>query len=205
MSIIKTYEPSIRRALRQIRGYTDGLCRNVSYYLIFLSLTYAQFYKDPLYFQARRLYYEAVEKKESLPQAQLLWKKLESSYGPLPTIQAYNFCLDALKARYSWSPLEKAKYFRRATEGLDRLVAQNPQDPEIRFLRGSFYYYIGAIFSSFREKACQDMQVLTQHLLSSFEDLKEKYGQQATHAMRDFVLRSGCVPAHEVARLRKLS
>ncbi|MGQ9863889.1 MAG: hypothetical protein ACUVRD_05355 [Bacteroidia bacterium] len=165
----------------------------------------AQLHRDPIYKEARYAYYQAVEKKEFLPRAEYLWKKLEDSYGPLPTIQAYKFCLDALKARYSWLPWEKAKYFRSATEGLDWLVDRNPQEPEIRFLRGSFYYYVGVIFPSFREKACQDMRVITQHLLNSFEALKEKYGQQAVYAMRDFILQSGCVSSQELTRLRKLN
>lgn len=161
------------------------------------------FYADLLYRQAQRLYFQAVQEEKYMPQAEAAVQTLLRRYGPEPPLQMYLYGLTALKARYAWNPLDKGRYFRQAVAQMDAQVARTPDDVEVRFLRGSFYYYLPAFLGK-REAARQDLATVAS-LLQAHPDLyRTRYSPEVLQAIVGFLRQSGWIPKEQMQRLEVL-
>lgn len=161
------------------------------------------FYSDNLYKKAQKLYFLAVQSERYMEEAERAIQSLIRIYGPQPPIQMYLYGLTALKARYSLNPLQKRDFFYQAVSQMDAMVRQCPNDPEIRFLRGSFYYYL-PFFLGKRKEAEDDLRTLTRLLLQSPDLYRKRYTSEVLQAIVGFLEQSGWIEKGEIQRLRRL-
>ncbi|MEN2993250.1 MAG: hypothetical protein ABDH91_06825 [Bacteroidia bacterium] len=163
----------------------------------------AEIYADAAYTQAQRLYFAAVQSETYVDTAVAAFQALKRRYGEMPTIQAYLCGLLALRARYALNPFKKAAYFQQAVAGLDSLVNRYPSDPEVRFLRGTFYFYLPGFLGK-RAEAQKDIADLTDLLLRHTLAYRAKYHPEVLKAIIDFLAGTGWVAKEKIAALRKL-
>lgn len=165
--------------------------------------TTTDFYSDSLYRRAQRLYFLAVQSERYLAEAQKAFQSLIQRYGPQPPLQMYLYGLTALKARYSLNPLKKRDYFFQAVSQMDATVERYPEDVEIRFLRGSFYYYLPSFLGK-RKAAEDDLRTLTHLLLSQPEVWRKRYDPEVLRAIVSFLKQSGWIDISQISRLESL-
>jgi len=96
----------------------------------------------------RETFYVAVDEEAT---AYSLMEYIERTYPGSwksypPVVAGYYASLEGLKGRHSLNPLKKMRFVRNAIAYMDPLVAENPGNLEIRFLRFSFYQQIPAFF-----------------------------------------------------------
>ncbi|RMF49125.1 MAG: hypothetical protein D6750_06565 [Bacteroidetes bacterium] len=161
------------------------------------------FYSDSLYRQAQRWYFLAVQEESYLPRAEAAFHALIRRYGPQSPLQMYLYGLLALKARYAWNPLKKGEYFRQAVASMDALVARSPDDPEVRFLRGTFYYYLPAFLGK-REAARQDLAAVANLLQAQPHLYRTRYSAEVLRAILGFLRQSGWIPPDQLQTLESL-
>ncbi|MEN3040336.1 MAG: hypothetical protein ABDH66_02190 [Bacteroidia bacterium] len=163
----------------------------------------ADMYADPAYRQAQKLYFFAVQSEVFLSDAENAFKNLIRKYGPHPALQIYLSGITALKARYTFNPFDKKDYFFQAVDEMDAIVKQYPQEPEVRFIRGSFYYYL-PFFLGKRKEARDDLTTLTSLLLRNAELYKRRYSSEVLRAIISFLEQTGWVAEGDIAQLRRL-
>ncbi|MCX7605695.1 MAG: hypothetical protein N2170_00310 [Bacteroidia bacterium] len=159
------------------------------------------FYQDTLYQRAQKVYFLAVQSERYLPLAETLFHTLIHRYGPQPALQMYTYGITALKARYALNPLKKREYLYQAFAQMDAQVQRTPHDVEVRFLRGSFYYYL-PFFLGKRSAAQDDIRTLTRLLLSQPEVYKKRYQEEVLRAIVGFLQRTGWIEEEMIDRLR---
>jgi len=171
--------------------------------LLGMAVQAQSFYADPLYRQAQRLYFQAVQEEKYMSQAEAAFQTLIRRYGPEPPLQMYLYGLTALKARYAWNPLDKGRYFRQAVAQMDAQVARTPDEVEVRFLRGSFYYYLPAFLGK-RDAAREDLAKVAS-LLQLHSDLyRTRYAPEVLQAIVSFLRQSGWIPKEQLKALESL-
>jgi hypothetical protein len=111
------------------------------YFVLPLALMSQTPHYAPLYKRLQRLYFLSVQNATYLQPFEGTLQILAARYSPYPTIQMYRYGALALKARYATNLLKKKDYLYTAIASMDAQVARTPNDPEVRFLRGSLYYY----------------------------------------------------------------
>lgn len=163
----------------------------------------ADFYADSAYRRAQKLYFLAVQSEQYMDEAEKAFRALIQRYGPQPPLQMYLYGLTALKARYSLNPLRKRDYYYQAVSQMDAAVRQSPEDVELRFLRGSFYYYL-PFFMGKRKDAEDDLRTLTRLLLTNPDLYRKRYTPEVLRAITGFLEQSGWVETKDLARLRQL-
>ncbi len=160
-------------------------------------------HQDPLYKRLQRLYFLSAQNATYLKPFEDTLQLLVTRYGPYPTIQMYRYGALALKARYSPNLLEKKDYLYTAIAGMDAQVARTPNDPEVRFIRGSFYYYL-PFFLGKRKAAQDDIRTLSTLLETQAQELTQLYEKEVLRAMTEFIAQTGWVEEERTEKLRKL-
>jgi len=102
--------------------------------IMYFSFVSANVYSEGISLEeTRRLYPKTTEDKEACEQ---LYKKLaESEYKDHALLTAYYGAVTATKANYLKEPGEKLKYFRQGRRLIEKAVAMDSLNTEIRFLR----------------------------------------------------------------------
>ncbi len=174
-----------------------------SVWLSMVSLAAAQsLYPDTLYHRLQRLYFLSVESKAYLPQTEQVAEQLIQRYGPLPPLQMYKYGILALKARYESNLLRKRDYLYESMAKMDALVERTPDDPEIRFLRGTYYYYIPSFFGK-KNVARSDIAAIAQLLLQNPELYRSRYQPKVLEAIIGFLESTGWVERDAIQKLRR--
>ena len=159
--------------------------------------------QDPLYKRLQRLYFLSAQNATYLKAFEDTLQILIQRYGPYPSLQMYRYGGLALKARYSSNLLEKKDYLYTAMASMDAQVARTPQDIEVRFIRGSFYYYL-PFFLGKRKAAQDDIHTLAHLLEAQSQELIRLYDREVLRAMVEFLAQTGWVEEERVRRLRRL-
>ena len=158
---------------------------------------------DPLYKRLQRLYFLSAQSKTYLPAFEDTLQLLIQRYGPYPSLQMYRYGALALKARYSNDLIEKKNYLFTAMASMDAQVARTPDDIEVRFIRGSFYYYL-PFFLGKRKSAQEDIHAIAQILQSQSSTLKALYDKEVLQAIVEFLDQTGWVPEEQVRAIRRV-
>lgn len=172
------------------------------YFVLPLALMSQTPHHDPLYKRLQRLYLLSVQNATYLQPFEDTLQILAARYGPYPTIQMYRYGALALKARYATNLLEKKDYLYAAIASMDAQVARTPNDPEVRFIRGSFYYYLPSFLGK-RKAAQDDIQTLVTLLETQTQDLTQLYDKEVLRAMVDFIAQTGWVEETRIEKLRQ--
>jgi len=172
------------------------------YFVLPLTLMSQTPHHDPLYKRLQRLYLLSVQNATYLQPFEDTLQILTARYGTYPTIQMYRYGALALKARYATNLLEKKDYLYAAIASMDAQAARTPNDPEVRFIRGSFYYYL-PFFLGKRKAAQDDIQTLVTLLETQTQDLTQLYDKEVLRAMVDFIAQTGWVEETRIKKLRQ--
>ncbi|MDW8235547.1 MAG: hypothetical protein RMK98_02850 [Bacteroidia bacterium] len=160
-------------------------------------------YEDSTYHAAQKLYFLAVQSENYLLQAEQSIQSLLRKYGPLPSLQMYLYGITALKARYTRNLSERVAYFRQAVAGMDAQVQRTPYDVEVRFLRGSFYYYLPSFLGK-KQEARKDLQTLMRLLTEQPALYRSRYRPEVLRAIRGFLEQTEWFSQEECALLHTL-
>lgn len=162
---------------------------------------------DPWYRvqRLRLLYFLGVEREENLvlvdQEAGRLARLAEPPRRELEALAAaYRGAAEVLRARHAVWPGTKTRHLRVGLAELDRLVADHPDDPEIRYLRLVSTAYLPFIFGR-RESAREDAATLAGLLLQE----RTAFPSTTLVAMTGVLLESGRLdeePRREIRLLR---
>ena len=158
---------------------------------------------DPLYKRLQRLYFLSAQNETYLPAFEDTLQLLIQRYGPYPSLQMYRYGSLALKARYSSNLIEKKNYLFTAIASMDAQVARTPDDIEVRFIRGSFYYYL-PFFLGKRKSAQEDINAIAQILQSQSSMLKALYDREVLQAIVEFLDQTGWVSEERIREIRRV-
>lgn len=180
--------------------------RRTAVYSVWLSmagLAAAQsLYPDTLYHRLQRLYFLSVESEAYLPQTERVAEQLIQRYGPIPPLQMYKYGILALKARYEINLLRKRNYLYESMAKMDAQVQRTPDDPEVRFLRGSFYYYLPGFLGK-KTAARSDIAAIAQLLLQNPELYRSRYQPKVLESIIGFLESTGWVERDAIQKLRR--
>ncbi|GAB4196530.1 MAG: hypothetical protein OHK0057_03680 [Thermoflexibacter sp.] len=146
----------------------------------------------------RKEYLKAVEDSKGIDFLLHTLKKVNSQNG---LVVAYQACLETLKAKSLWNPLEKLALAKQSQDTFARAVALNPLHLEIRFLRYSIQLSLPS-YLYLSNHLEEDKQVILSLLQKKdFQDIDKESLQIIT----DFLLRQGQLQASEKEIVQKLS
>lgn len=161
---------------------------------------------DPWYRvqRLRLLYFLGVDREENLARVDeeaLRVEALGGSSDPSlkPLAAAYRGAAEVLRARHAVWPGTKNRHLRAGLAELDRLVAEHPSDPEIRYLRLVSTAYLPFIFGR-REGVRDDAAALAELLLGE----RTAFPPPVLVAMTGVLLEAGRLDYEPRRRIREL-
>ncbi len=160
-------------------------------------------HSDPDYKRLQRLYFLSAQNSTYLPAFEDTLQLLLRRYGPYPSLQMYRYGALALKARYTSNLMQKKDYLYTAMASMDAQVSRTPDDIEVRFLRGSFYYYL-PFFLGKRKDAREDIEAISRLLESQPAKLKELYDREVLQAITEFLSQTGWIEEERANTIRQL-
>jgi hypothetical protein len=101
---------------------------------------------------------------ESLEQADSFIEKLNQDKNPLS--QAYVAAMFFMKSRFDKFPLTKLKHFNKGKKKLDRLIFENPNNLEMRYIRYLIQSEIPK-FLGYNKNLDEDFLLFSQHILKA--------------------------------------
>lgn len=130
--------------------------RNLAIFVVLLALLsngYTQHYSLT---QARLVYHQSVENQEVLDSALVLFNQIKSQYPSLESLcLAYIGSLTALKGKHAKMPWNKLKWVRKSLPLMDQAVQMDPENPEIRFIRGTTTFFLPSFFGK-KDQSLED-------------------------------------------------
>ena len=151
--------------------------------------------------RGRRLFYEAVDgDRAALAEASRVWSRLHAADVSNARALAYHGACQALAARTALWPWEKARLVREGLAALDRAVAGNPAELEVRFLRGMTLYRMPPMIERSKE-APADLAFVAEHAEQAVHDgrLSPRIAAAALYHFGEIRDRSGDVAAATAA------
>lgn len=119
--------------------------------------------------------------------------RLEQSHDSLfAVLEAHRGALDVVEGKHAFWPHSKVSHVRRGLHRLDALVAQHPNEPEIRFLRLVGCYFLPFFFGR-GDTAQEDIRALAQLL----PETQGTFSEAAFQATVDFLLDYGDLPSDQ--------
>jgi DNA-binding ferritin-like protein (Dps family) len=109
----------------------------------------------------RKLYAAAAEDTQKAQEMRALVAQLPAEFKPLRL--AYQAAGEALKARETWLPWEKLRYFQQAMALFEQAIALSPTQIETRFLRYTIQQNTPSILG-LSVNMTEDKQVILQHI-----------------------------------------
>ncbi|WP_316801873.1 hypothetical protein [Pedobacter nototheniae] len=91
-----------------------------------------------------------------------LFKKLDALPDKTALITAYTGTLEALKAKHSWNPYNKIKYVSRSLKTMNKAIAMDKENMEIRFMRFSIEHFTPS-FLGFSKDLDVDRKEIVKH------------------------------------------
>ncbi|MCS7189532.1 MAG: hypothetical protein RMJ66_08470 [Bacteroidia bacterium] len=169
-----------------------------------LSTSLAQsFYEDSLYLRGQKLYFLSTQSEKYLQETERVFEMLIRRYGPHPPLQMYLYGITALKARYASNLLKKREYLFTAIAQMDAQVERTPDDIEVRFIRGSFYYYL-PFFLGKRKFAQSDLKSVASLLLRYPDQYTKRYSGEVLRAIVSFLRETEWLEEEQLAQLEKI-
>lgn len=138
----------------------------------------------------RAMYFLSVEERdwsETARDSLLALKPALEPDTPASIIhEAYRGALQVIRAKHARWPTNKLKHLNRGAEILDALVAEHPQNLEVRYLRLASYLFL-PFFLRRDDSVAADLEVLTREL----PDQPEAFSPTIYRGVLSFVLENG--------------
>ncbi len=106
-----------------------------------------------------------------------LYQQLIEIKNPPAIILGYMGTLEALKAKHSWNPYNKLMYVARSQKTLQKALALEPQNLEIRFMRFSIQHFTPPLLG-YSKELITDRQII----INQFK--QKKFGQTKPDLVR---------------------
>ena len=134
--------------------------------------------------QIRSLYFQAVDEADAIQKGfQLIDAHVKAPGQPQePVLGAYRAALIVLQAKHAFWPQKKLRFLKSGLPQLDGLVAANPENVEIRYLRLMSCYYLPR-FLGMSSSTREDVEVLAQLL----PEARHKFPTDLFNTMTQFV------------------
>jgi hypothetical protein len=147
------------------------------------------------------MYFLGVAEKEWVDMARdsLSWlrSRIEPGTEAATTLEAYRGALQVVRAKHARWPPNKLKHLRRGSEILDALVAESPENLEVRYLRLASYLFLPS-FLKREDAVASDMGILAAELA----DRPEAFSPTMYGAVAQFLLENGDLNEEARARIR---
>jgi hypothetical protein len=112
-----------------------------------------------------------------------------------PLVIAYQACIETLKAKQSWNPLDKLALAKQSQETFKKAIALSPQNLEIRFLRYSIQLSLPSYLSLSKDLATDKALII-----QLFQDVKARnIGDENLQRITDFMLKDEQCTSEEKA------
>ncbi|WP_139489877.1 hypothetical protein [Brevibacillus dissolubilis] len=98
--------------------------------------------------------------KEAVKQASSLMAKIRLKVFNNTLVDAYHGSIQALQARDLISPMDRLDKANKGLKALDRAVAKEPDNQEIRFLRGNVAFNLPEMYFHRNKTAVEDFEFL---------------------------------------------
>lgn len=143
------------------------------------------------------LYFLSVQEKSwEAPALALADTLTRASLPEALHVEALAGALEVVRAKHSRWPPNKLKHFQRGVSALDRLVAEAPRDPVVRFLRLVSCYYLPFFLDRDRSVE-EDIRALT----SLLPEEASAFSPTVYDAAIQFVLETGALRGEDRRRL----
>jgi hypothetical protein len=152
----------------------------------------------------RLLYFLGVDQQEHLARvdeeaARIAFLRGRDGRETAPVAAAYRGAAEVLRAKHALWPGTKTRHLKAGLAVLDELVAQHPDDPEIRYLRLVSTAYLPFLFGR-RDGARQDARALSELLLAE----RVSFPAPTLVAMTGVLLESGRLDGEVRRRIEAL-
>jgi hypothetical protein len=148
----------------------------------------------------RAMYFLSVDEGNWVDLAKDSLSALQNSIPPASeeevTLEAYRGALEVVRAKHSRWPLNKLKYLEGGAEILDDLVAREPDNLEVRYLRLASYLFL-PFFLRRDDSVAADLQTLTVRL----PERPDAFSPPVYQAVVRFLLENSALEGEERARL----
>jgi hypothetical protein len=146
----------------------------------------------------RKEYLKAVEDSKSVDFLLNVLKKVSSKNA---LVIAYQACLETLKAKTLWNPLEKLALAKQSQDTFSRAVALNPYHLEVRFLRYSIQLSLPSYLHLSNHLKEDKQMILTLLQKKDFQDIDK----ESLQIIIDFLLKDGQLQSFEKEIVQKVS
>jgi hypothetical protein len=134
--------------------------------------------------------------------ADKLCNQLEDIKNPSAVIMAYLGSVQAIKAKHAWNPVSKMSYLSKGFETINKAVAKDPNQLEVRFLRFSLQYYVPS-FLGYNKSLMDDKNKILS-ILKNTHNSKLDVNGEILKNMVNFMIDSKKCNAQEIAVLKKV-
>ncbi len=130
-----------------------------------------------------------------------LYQELTEIKNPSALILGYMGTLEALKAKHSWNPYNKLSYVARSQKTLQKAIALEPQNIEIRFMRFSIQHFT-PFFLGYSKDLSTDRQII----ISQFRQKKfGKINPELVKGIAEFMISTERCTRQEVEVLKRFT
>jgi len=148
--------------------------------------------------QLRKDYILSVEDSDK---ADELCEKLEAVKNPDAIILAYLGSVQAIKGKHAWNPVNKLSYLKQGFATIDKGIAKDPNQLEVRFLRFSLQYYVPAFLGYSKNLIADKNKIVALIKNTTASDLK--MSKDVFKNIINFMINSKKCNAQEIAILKK--
>ncbi|OAQ42074.1 hypothetical protein A5893_02875 [Pedobacter psychrophilus] len=134
--------------------------------------------------------------------ADKLCDQLAEVKNPSAVIMAYLGSVQAIKAKHAWNPVSKMSYLSKGFDTINKAVAKDPNQLEVRFLRFSLQYYVPS-FLGYSNNLMTDKNIIVSILKNSHVS-KLNINEDILKNMVNFMIDSKKCSPQEIAVLKKV-
>lgn len=134
--------------------------------------------------------------------ADKLCDQLEDVKNPSAVIMAYLGSVQAIKAKHAWNPVSKMSYLSKGFETINKAVAKDPNQLEVRFLRFSLQYYVPS-FLGYSKNLINDKNMIVSILKNSHVSKLDVNGEILKNMVNFMIVSKKC-SAQEISILKKV-
>lgn len=148
--------------------------------------------------QLRKDYILSVEDSDK---ADELYKQLKAVKNPDALILAYLGSVEAIRGKHAWNPVNKLSFLKRGFATINKAVAKDPNQLEVRFLRFSLQYYIPT-FLGYSENLVTDKDKIVA-LVKNTHTAEIKMDKTVFKTIVNFMIESKKCTPQEISILKK--
>jgi len=149
--------------------------------------------------QARQLFYQSVENRQTIEKAITLFKEIGKNKEYEGIASTYIGALTALKGKFAFFPITKYRHVMKGLKLMDQGILKSPSNIEARFIRGMTCYHLPFFFKR-KETAGNDFKMIVKRLNADYR----QYDSQMIMNVTNFLLEIVELDAEEVKIVKNI-